>query len=165
MRNSKTRIEHEDAKLSNDPLKLEYEDCLRNQRGLSELTIYHCWRFADRFLQFRFGGKTRDLHKIAPTDIVRFMQHLVAWGKPFRDKTPPWPAWHPPRRVRGGSTQLPLIALIIPHGNVGLVAFTRESRSARHNTWFGIMTLGLNRFAVATRGKFWCHPMIFLQFS
>jgi integrase/recombinase XerD len=33
-------------------------------------------------------GKTRDLHKIAPMDIVRFMQHLVARGKPFRDKTP-----------------------------------------------------------------------------
>ena len=49
MRKSQTRIEHEDAKLSNDPLKLEYEDYLRNQRGLSERTIYHCWRFADRF--------------------------------------------------------------------------------------------------------------------
>ena len=86
---SKSRIEHEDAKLSNDPLKLEYEDYLRNQRGLSERTIYHCWRFADRFVQFRFGGKARDLHKIAPTDIVRFMQQLVSRGKPFRDKTPP----------------------------------------------------------------------------
>jgi hypothetical protein len=38
MRKSQTRIEHEDAKLSNDPLKLEYEDYLRNQRGLSERT-------------------------------------------------------------------------------------------------------------------------------
>ena len=44
---------------------------------------------ADRFLQFRFGGKARDLHKITPTDIVRFMQQLVSRGKPFRDKTPP----------------------------------------------------------------------------
>jgi len=89
MRKFRTRIEHEDAKSSNDPLKLEYEDYLRNQRGLSERTIYHCWRFADRFLQFRFGGKARDLSKITPTDIVRFMQHLVSRGKPFRDKTPP----------------------------------------------------------------------------
>jgi len=88
MRKSQSRIERKDAKSSNDPLKLEYEDYLRNQRGLSERTIYHCWRFADRFLHFRFGGKTRDLHKIAPTDIVRFTQHLVARGKPFRDKTP-----------------------------------------------------------------------------
>ena len=80
MRKSQTGIEREDAKSSNDPLKLEYEDYLRNQRGLSERTIYHCWRFADRFLQFRFGGKARDLHKITPTDIVRFMQQLV-FGK------------------------------------------------------------------------------------
>ena len=86
---SQVGIEREDAKSSNDPLKLEYEDYLRNQPGLSEMTIYHCWRFADRFLQFRFGGKARDLHKIAPTDIVRFMQQLVSRGKPFRDKTPP----------------------------------------------------------------------------
>ena len=86
---SQVGIEREDAKSSNDPLKLEYEDYLRNQRGLSERTIYHCWRFAERFLQFRFGGKARDLHKITPTDIVRFMQQLVSRGKPFRDKTPP----------------------------------------------------------------------------
>jgi multidrug efflux pump subunit AcrA (membrane-fusion protein) len=38
-------------------LKLEYEEYLRNQRGLSERSIYHCWRFADRFLAFRFKGK------------------------------------------------------------------------------------------------------------
>ena len=30
-------------------LKLEYEDYLRNQRGLSEKSVYDCWRFADRF--------------------------------------------------------------------------------------------------------------------
>jgi hypothetical protein len=58
MRKSQTSIEHEDAKLSNDPLKLDYEDYLRNQRGLSERTVYHCWRFAHRFLQFRFGANT-----------------------------------------------------------------------------------------------------------
>ena len=38
-------------------LKLEYEDYLRNQRGLSEKSIYDCWRFADRFLNFRFEGE------------------------------------------------------------------------------------------------------------
>src|SRR5260370_3656217 len=89
MRKSQVGIELEDAKSSNDPLKLEYEDYLRNQRGLSERTIYHCWRFADRFLQFRVGGNARDLRKIKPTDIVRFMHQLVSRGKPFRDKTPP----------------------------------------------------------------------------
>jgi site-specific recombinase XerD len=60
---------------------------LRNQRGLSERAIYHCWRFADRFLQFRLGGKVRDLSKIAWTDIVGSCSTLR--GKPFRDKTPP----------------------------------------------------------------------------
>jgi site-specific recombinase XerD len=68
---------------------LEYEDYLRTQRGLSEKSVYDCWRFADRFLEFRFNGKRRDLSKIAPVDIARFMQHLISRGKPFRDKTPP----------------------------------------------------------------------------
>jgi hypothetical protein len=40
-----------------ETLKLEYEDYLRNQRGLSEQSIYQCWRLADRFLEFRFKGK------------------------------------------------------------------------------------------------------------
>jgi len=70
-------------------LKMEYEDYLRNQRGLSEKSIYHCWRFADRFLHFRFKGRRPNLSKITPADIARFMQHLISRGKPFRDKTPP----------------------------------------------------------------------------
>jgi len=70
-------------------LKLEYEEYLRNQRGLSERSIYHCWRFADRFLAFRFKGKDRDLSKITPPDVARFMQHLTSRRKRFRDKTPP----------------------------------------------------------------------------
>lgn len=70
-------------------LKLEYEDYLRNQRGLSEKSIYDCWRFADRFLHFRFKGRRPDLPKITPVDIARFMQQLVSRGRPFRDKTPP----------------------------------------------------------------------------
>ena len=74
---------------ADERLKLEYEDYLRNQRGLSERSIYHCWRFADRFLAFRFKGKDRDLPKITPPDIAKFMLHLTSRGKPFRDKTPP----------------------------------------------------------------------------
>jgi hypothetical protein len=58
MRKFQAGIEREDVKSWNDPLKQEYEDYLRNQRGLSERTISHCWRFADRFLQFRFAGMT-----------------------------------------------------------------------------------------------------------
>ena len=56
---------------------------------MSEKSVYDCWRFADRFLEFRFNGKRRDLSKITPVDIARFMQHLISRGKPFRDKTPP----------------------------------------------------------------------------
>lgn len=70
-------------------LKQEYEDYLRIQRGLSERSIYNCWSFAERFLEFRFKGKDGDLAKITPLDIVRFMQHLISRGRPFRDNTPP----------------------------------------------------------------------------
>jgi integrase/recombinase XerD len=70
-------------------LKQEYEDYLRNQRGLSDRSIYNCWRFADRFLTFRFKSGDDDLSKIVPADIAKFMQHVNAGGKPSRDKTPP----------------------------------------------------------------------------
>jgi site-specific recombinase XerD len=70
-------------------LKTEYEDYLRCQRGLSERTIYHCWRFADRFITFRFKGGPCDLSKVAAVDIAKFMQHLTSRKTPFRDKTPP----------------------------------------------------------------------------
>jgi site-specific recombinase XerD len=74
-----------------DPRKLrvEYEDYLRVQRNLSERSIYHCWRFADRFLDFRFKNRRLDLPKITAADIAQFMQHLVSRRRPFRDKTPP----------------------------------------------------------------------------
>lgn len=74
-------------------LKAEFEEYLRVQRGLGEKSIYDCWRFADRFLAFRFKNKRPDLGKIRSADIARFMQHLItrgqSRGKPFRDKTPP----------------------------------------------------------------------------
>ena len=60
MRKSHVRIEREDATSSNDHLKRDYEDYLRRQRGLSEKTIFHCWRFADRFLRSA-SGTCRDL--------------------------------------------------------------------------------------------------------
>lgn len=70
-------------------LKTEYEDYLRHQRGLSDRTIYHCWRFADRFIAFRFKGKPHDFSKIKATDIAAFMEHITTRKVPFRDKTPP----------------------------------------------------------------------------
>ena len=70
-------------------LRQEYEKYLRQQRGLSERTIFHCWRFADRFLEFRFSDNIGDLSKITATDITDFLQVLTTRKPPFRDKTPP----------------------------------------------------------------------------
>jgi hypothetical protein len=42
-------------------LKRDYEKYLRQQRGLSDRTIFHSRRRADRFLTFRFGKETGDL--------------------------------------------------------------------------------------------------------
>jgi len=71
-------------------LRRDYESYLRRQRGLSERTIYHCWRFADRFLEFRFGDEVGDLGAITADDIARFMQQVTTRRpRPFRDKTPP----------------------------------------------------------------------------
>ena len=70
-------------------LRREYEEYLRVQRGLSERTIYHCWRFADRFLEFRFPRAAAEFDRLTPPDIARFLHHLSSRGKPFRDKTPP----------------------------------------------------------------------------
>jgi site-specific recombinase XerD len=68
---------------------LEYEAYLRHQRGLSERTVVHCWRFADRFLSFHFNSGEVNLSEITASDISRFMQHLTSRGTPLRDKTPP----------------------------------------------------------------------------
>jgi integrase/recombinase XerD len=69
-------------------LKRDYEQYLHRQRGLSERTIFHVWRIADRFLQFRFGDGIGigDLSEVSANDIVSFMQE-VRRNKPLRDKT------------------------------------------------------------------------------
>jgi site-specific recombinase XerD len=69
-------------------LRADYEHYLRHQRGLSERTIFHSWRFADRFLEFRFGEQAGDVSKITSSDIVAFLQHLTTRKPPLRDKTP-----------------------------------------------------------------------------
>lgn len=69
-------------------LRADYEHYLRHQRGLSERTIFHSWRFADRFLEFRFGEEIGDVSKITSSDIIGFLQHLVTRKPPLRDKTP-----------------------------------------------------------------------------
>jgi site-specific recombinase XerD len=68
-------------------LRREYEEYLRRQRGLSERTIPHCWRLAERFLAFRFGDAVDNLSEITPTDIAGFLQHVHAQPQPNRTKT------------------------------------------------------------------------------
>jgi integrase/recombinase XerD len=70
-------------------LRSDYEDYLHRERGLSKLTIRQCWRYADKFLEFRFGNGGDDLRKIAPRDIVDFLQYLITRDPPFRSKTTP----------------------------------------------------------------------------
>lgn len=70
-------------------LKTRYEEYLRRHRGVSERTVYHSWRFADRFLTFRFGDAAPDFGDITPTDVVTFLQRLTTRKAPYRDKTPP----------------------------------------------------------------------------
>ncbi len=70
-------------------LRAEYENYLRKQRGLAESTIYHCTRFMERFLAFRFGDKLGDLNAITPDDIVAFICQLKAGSHPRRQKTLP----------------------------------------------------------------------------
>jgi hypothetical protein len=51
----------------------EYETYLREQRGLTEATIY-CVRFLERFMTFRFGAGLSELDDITPADIVAFLR-------------------------------------------------------------------------------------------
>jgi integrase/recombinase XerD len=75
-------------KIARQRLRADYEDYLVRQRGLSQRTIFHAWRFADRFLDHRFGAGDVDLAAIRPGDIVAFLQHLLGRKAPYRDKTP-----------------------------------------------------------------------------
>jgi integrase/recombinase XerD len=65
----------------------DYEAYLRCQRGLSDRTIDSCWRWAERFLEFRFGEEIGDLSQITSADIVSFLQHLTMRTPPLRNKT------------------------------------------------------------------------------
>ncbi len=75
--------------LARAALRRDYEDYLRRHRGLSERTIYHCWRFAVRFLEFRFGQAEAALSAITTADVAAFLQELTTRKAPYRDKTPP----------------------------------------------------------------------------
>ncbi len=70
-------------------LRREYQAYLHTQRGLSAATIYHCVRFYERFMTFRFGEGLGDLATLTPDDLVAFLERLIAGSRPYRDKTPP----------------------------------------------------------------------------
>lgn len=72
-----------------DRLRDEYETYLRRQRGLADSTIYHCTRFLERFIAFRFGDRLGDLNAITPDDIVAFLCKLKSGSKPWRQKALP----------------------------------------------------------------------------
>ena len=74
--------------IAREKLRHDYEDYLHRQRGLSQRTIVHCWRFADRFLDYRFGDTDIDLGATSAGDVVAFLQRLISKKAPFRDKTP-----------------------------------------------------------------------------
>ncbi len=70
-------------------LHREYDAYLRDQRGLSDSTIYDCHRFMARFMTFRFGATPGNLDDISPDDIVAFLCKIRNGDKPCRDKTSP----------------------------------------------------------------------------
>jgi site-specific recombinase XerD len=74
--------------IDRENLRRGYEDYHLRQRGLSERTAFHSWRFADRFLDYRFGDADMNLSAISGGDVIAFLQRLIPNKAPFRDKTP-----------------------------------------------------------------------------
>mgnify|MGYP002738498736 FL=1 len=58
-------------------LLAEFESYLVKQRGLSPRTIYHTLRFANRFLDHRFGAATMNLPDLRPADVIGFIEHVL----------------------------------------------------------------------------------------
>jgi len=70
-------------------LKREYEDYLRDQRGLSDSIIYLRLRFYERFLTAKFGEGFGDLNAIKPDDITGFIIRLRHERNAPRNKSGP----------------------------------------------------------------------------
>ena len=83
----KPRVAPTPLEIVRQKLRLEYEDYLRQERGLSDKTIADLWYLILRFLKFRFGDALGDLSKITPIDIASFMQQLHSRKQPYRVKT------------------------------------------------------------------------------
>lgn len=73
--------------IAREALRADYEDYLVRQRGISPSSVYSAWRFADRFLDYRFGNGETDLAAIRSTDAAAFLQHLLGRKAPYRDKS------------------------------------------------------------------------------
>lgn len=76
-----------EAQIARAALMADYEAYLVKQRGLSPRTIYHTLRFAERFLDHRFGNAMFELTRLRAADVIGFVQHLLARKHPYRDKT------------------------------------------------------------------------------
>jgi integrase/recombinase XerD len=78
---------HNDKLCARTVLLTGFEDYLVKQRGLSPRTIYHTLRFANRFLDHRFGNRMIDLTRLRAADTTDFVQHVLTRRTPYRDKT------------------------------------------------------------------------------
>jgi site-specific recombinase XerD len=76
-----------EAQVARAALLADFETYLVKQRGLSPRSIYHVLRFADRFLDHRFGTGMMDLTRLRAADTTSFVQHVLASRRPYRDKT------------------------------------------------------------------------------
>lgn len=76
-----------EAQLARAVLLADFEAYLVKQRGLSPRSIYHVLRFADRFLEHRFGTGMIELTRLRAADTTSFVQHVLAGRYPHRDKT------------------------------------------------------------------------------
>jgi integrase/recombinase XerD len=74
-----------EAQIARAELLENFETYLVKQRGLSQSTIYHTLRFADRFLDHRFGEAMIDPGRLRPADTIGFIEHARAGAS--RDKT------------------------------------------------------------------------------
>lgn len=76
-----------EAQAARAALLTDFEVYLVKQRGLSARSIYHALRFANRFLDHRFGACMIDMTRLRTADIVNFLQQVVTGTRPYRDKT------------------------------------------------------------------------------
>ncbi|MEQ1521180.1 MAG: tyrosine-type recombinase/integrase [Aestuariivirga sp.] len=76
-----------EAQVARAALLANFETYLVKQRGLSQRSVYHVLRFANRFLDHRFGTGVIDTAGLHAVDIVSFLQHVLTGTRPFRDNT------------------------------------------------------------------------------